>query len=217
MDNTTRISEIAEEAHKVFEARTLARDSALAKARMLTRNSANAIRAIHRGESELAHSHLDQCKSIFDEMKTELDQYPDLFAAGYCQDAIKEYCEATLTTAYIENRLIPTPAEMGVFYSTFLRGLAETSGELRRRCMDILRTGYSQEAERLLAQMDDIYSILVTMDYPDAVTNGLRRQTDLLRGIVERTRADMTLSVREDILKAEIQKAVDAFGEAKAD
>ena len=100
---------------------------------------------------------------------------------------------------------------MGVVTSTYLRGLAETPGELRRRTMDILRMGYSDEAERLLAQMDEIYSILVTMDYPDAVTNGLRRQTDLLRGIVERTRADLTLSLREDKLKELLAKAIDTF------
>ena len=129
----------------------------------------------------------------------------------YTQDAIKEFCEATLTTAYIENREIPTPDEMGVVYSTYLRGLAETPGELRRRTMDILRMGYSDEAERLLSQMDEIYSILVTMDYPDAVTNGLRRQTDLLRGIVERTRADLTLSLREDKLKELLSKAIETF------
>jgi translin len=89
--------------------------------------------------------------------------------------------------------------------------MAETPGELRRRCMDILRMGYSEEAERLLSLMDEIYSILITMDYPDAVTNGLRRQTDLLRGIVERTRADLTLSLREEKLKAELQKAIEVF------
>ncbi len=102
---------------------------------------------------------------------------------------------------------------MDVPYSTYLRGMAETPGELRRRCMDILRMGYSDDAENLLEQMDDIYSILITMDYPDAVTNGLRRQTDLLRGIVERTRADLTLSLREEKLKSMLQKAVDVFSE----
>jgi translin len=89
--------------------------------------------------------------------------------------------------------------------------MAETPGELRRRCMDILRMGYSEEAEDLLEKMDDIYSILITMDYPDAVTNGLRRQTDLLRGIVERTRADLTLSMSEEHLKKILQKAIDTF------
>ncbi len=207
----SRIKEIAEAAHKDFEARTLARDAALTRSRALIRHSANAIRAIHRGESELAHQHLSDGKALVDEMKRDLTAFPDLYYAGYTQDAIKEFCEATLTTAYVENREIPTPDEMGVIYATYLRGMAETPGELRRRCMDILRMGYSDEAERLLLQMDEIYSVLVTMDYPDAVTNGLRRQTDLLRGIVERTRADLTLSLREEQLKALLRESIKTF------
>ncbi len=207
----SRILDIAEAAHKDFEARTLARDAALTRSRALIRHSSNAIRAIHRSESDLAHEHLDAGRALVDEMKKDLEAFPDLYYAGYTQDAIKEFCEATLTTAIIEGREIPTPAEMGVIYSTYLRGMAETPGELRRRCMDILRMGYSDEAERLLGMMDEIYSILVTMDYPDAVTNGLRRQTDLLRGIVERTRADLTLSLREEHLKGLLRKAIDTY------
>ena len=207
----SRIVEIAEAAHKDFEARTLARDAALTRSRALIRHSSNAIRAIHRSESDLAHEHLDAGRELVDEMKKDLENFPDLYYAGYTQDAIKEFCEATLTTAIIEGREIPTPDEMGVIYSTYLRGMAETPGELRRRCMDILRMGYSDEAERLLGMMDEIYSILVTMDYPDAVTNGLRRQTDLLRGIVERTRADLTLSLREEHLKALLREAIDTY------
>lgn len=211
----SRILDIAEAAHKDFEARTLARDAALTRSRALIRHSSNAIRAIHRSESDLAHEHLDAGRELVDEMKKDLENFPDLYYAGYTQDAIKEFCEATLTTAIIEGREIPTPDEMGVIYSTYLRGMAETPGELRRRCMDILRMGYSDEAERLLGMMDEIYSILVTMDYPDAVTNGLRRQTDLLRGIVERTRADLTLSLREEHLKALLRESIETFTKEK--
>jgi translin len=211
MNYSDRITEIAEQAHQDFEARTLLRDSALTKARSLTRHSANTIRAIHRGEVEEAHTQLEEGRLLFKALRENLEVYPDLYFAGYTQDAIKEYCEATLTCAFIESKPIPTPEEMGVPTATYLRGMAETPGELRRRCMDILRMGYSDEAERLLGLMDEIYSILITMDYPDAVTNGLRRQTDLLRGIVERTRADLTLSLREEQLKTALERAVEVF------
>ncbi len=211
MNNTDKISQIAESAYKDFEARTIARDSALTQARSLTRHAANAIRAIHRNENELAHSHLNEAETLVKKLRDDLQSFPDLYYAGYSQDAIKEYCEAVLTCAFIEGKLIPGPEELDVPYSTYLRGMAETPGELRRRCMDILRMGYSDDAEKLLEQMDDIYSILITMDYPDAVTNGLRRQTDLLRGIVERTRADLPLSLREEKLKKLLRQAVDVY------
>lgn len=212
MNRTTEtINSIAESAHAVFEAETKARDDALAKARALTRSSANAIRAIHRGDADGAHRHLGEGQAVFSALSEGLKEFPALYYAGYTQDAIKEFCEASLTTAFIEKRPLPTPESLGVPVATYLRGLAETPGELRRRCMDILRMGYSDEAERLLSEMDDIYSILITMDYPDAVTNGLRRQTDLLRGIVERTRADLTLSLREEKLKTLLIEAIDRF------
>jgi translin len=192
---------IIEKISKSLEACTKARDQALVHARAITRHSAHAIRATHRGEVDLAMEHLSETSKLAKGLKSNLADFPDLYFAGYTQDALKEYCEASLTLAIIENQPIPDPDSLGVAYATFLNGLAETVGELRRRCLDILRQGYSQEAERLLSCMDDIYSSLIIMDFPDAVTNGLRRQTDLVRGIVERTRGDLTISLREQHLE----------------
>ncbi len=198
MDN---LPEIAERIHQALEARTRARDQALAQARKLTRHSANAIRAIHRGEADTAAENLNEGRAIFKALRSDLAAFPDLYFAGYTQDAIKELAEASITVALIQNLPLPTPEELEVEYATFLNGLAEAAGELRRRCLDILRQGYSQEAERLLGLMDDIYETLVTMDYPDAVTNGLRRQTDVARSLLERTRGDLTISLREQHLE----------------
>jgi translin len=195
------LTTITDRINKSLEARTSARDQALVHARAITRHSANAIRATHRGEFELTREHLAETRKLAIELKDNLAEYIDLYYAGYTQDALKEYSEASLTYAIIEDKPIPAPEELGVEYATYLNGLAETVGELRRRCLDILRQGYSEEAERLLNWMDEIYAILVTMDYPDAVTNGLRRQTDLVRGIVERTRGDITISFREQHLE----------------
>ena len=152
-------------------------------------------------EQTLAQEHLAEARELVQALQAELPSFPDLYYAGYTQDAIKEFAEASITCALIENQPLPTPEELGVEYATYLNGLAEATGELRRRCLDILRQGYSQEAERLLGCMDDIYGVLVTLDYPDAITNGLRRQTDLVRGIVERTRGDLTISLREQHLQ----------------
>ncbi len=194
-------STFTERVHQVFELLTEARDKALLQARQLTRLSAQTIRAIHRSEVDEAAKNLEQARALAASLKTMLADFPQLFHAGYTQDALKEYAEASLTCAIIENRPLPTPEELELEYATYLNGLAEVTGELRRRCLDILRQGYSEEAERLLGWMDEIYNLLVTVDYPDALTNGLRRQTDLARGIVERTRGDMTLSLREERLQ----------------
>ncbi|HSV86820.1 MAG TPA: haloacid dehalogenase [Levilinea sp.] len=203
------LEDIAERAHQSFEARSQARDKALLQARQLTRHAANAIRAAHRSEQAEVGSQLQIASEIVASLTRDLSDHPDLYYAGYTQDAIKEYVEANITVALIRNENVPSPEELKVEYATYLNGLAEAAGELRRRCLDILRQGYSQEAERLLGCMDDIYSVLVTMDYPDAITNGLRRQTDLVRGVTERTRGDLTLSIREEQLKQTMTALID--------
>lgn len=206
-----QFNEIVENARKVFDERTRIRDQALVQARQLTRLSALTIRAIHRSDRDESQALLKEAQVLVAQMKADLAAYPDLFFAGYTQDAIKEFAEASLTCALIENRRLPRPEELGIEYATYVNGMAETIGEMRRRCLDILRQGYSDEAERLLTTMDEIYNFLVTMDYPDAITNGLRRQTDLVRGIIERTRADLTLSQREQHLQEALQKFSEKF------
>jgi len=200
---------IAEQIHDQFEAITQARDKALIQSRQMIRNSAHAIRAIHRSENEEALDNLNKARKLLDILKNDLADYPALFHAGYTQDAIKEFAEANITYALIEDLPLPTPEDLGIDCAAYLNGLAETVGELRRRCLDILRQGYSQDAERLLSAMDEIYSVLVTMDYPDAITHGLRRQTDLVRGILERTRGDLTISLREEQLKKDMENLLD--------
>jgi translin len=211
------LEEIAERAHQSFEARTQARDKALLQARQLTRHSANAIRAIHRSDQVEAGVHLQSAGDIVASLTNDLNEYPDLFYAGYTQDAIKEYAEANITVALIRNENLPAPEDLHIEFATYLNGLAEAAGELRRRCLDILRQGYSEEAERLLGCMDDIYAVLVTMDYPDAVTSGLRRQTDLVRGVTERTRGDLTISIREEQLKQTMDALSDRLANFKGD
>ena len=181
-------------------------DQALAQARQLTRSCSLAIRAVHRDEVDTMNSHLQEARRLADTLRNSLAAYPDLFYAGYTQDALKEFVEANVTCALIRNEPLLTPEELVVEPSTYLNGLAEVVGELRRRSLDILRHGYSPEVERLLNIMDDIYSVMVTMDYPDAITNGLRRQTDLARGIIEKTRGDITFSLRGEHLTQAISQ-----------
>jgi len=201
-----KLEKIAEQIRQKFDIRTAMRDQALTQARQLTRACSLAIRAVHRDDKETMEMQLSEARTLADKLHNELVGHPDLFFAGYTQDALKEFVEANVTCALIQKQPLLTPEELNVEESTYLNGLAEVVGELRRRTLDILRHGYSQEAERLLGHMDEIYSVLVTMDYPDAVTNGLRRQTDLARGIIEKTRGDVTFSLRGEDLTQAIRK-----------
>jgi translin len=207
------IDEIAERIHKSFDARTAARDRALAQTRLLTRHCANAIRAVHREEFELAEENLAQARELAGSLQSDLAPYADLFHSGYTQDALKEYAEASIVYALVRDEPLPTPEALSLEHATYLQGLAEAVGELRRRSLDLLRLGHSQDAERLLSYMDDIYTVLVTMDYPDAITRGLRRLTDIARGVTERTRGDMTISLRQEQLEHSLQRLEEKLAE----
>jgi translin len=209
-----KLESIANQIREKFDARTIMRDQALTQARSLTRACSLAIRAVHRDDREGMEFQLAEASKLANKLRDELANYPDLFYAGYTQDALKEFVEANVTCALIQNHPLQTPEDLRVQESTYLNGLAEVVGELRRRTLDILRSGYSEEAERLLGYMDEIYSVLVTMDYPDAITNGLRRQTDLARGIIEKTRGDVTFSLRgEQLTRAIRQLSIELNGD----
>jgi translin len=193
---------IADQIREVFEAKNAARDAAINQSRTLIRYCANAIRAVHRHEWDDAQSRLETARQAADEMRAQVAAYPDLYHSGYTQDALKEYVEAYATYALVRGEALPTPESLGVEQSTYLNGMAEAATELRRQILDIIRQSHSDEAERLLDAMDAIYGVLITFDFPDAITGGLRRRVDAVRGVLERTRGDVTTSLRQQQLRA---------------
>ncbi len=192
---------LAERVQRDFEARNAAREQALARTRALIRHCARAIQAVHRGDDARAQALLDEAHSLARTLQADLAPFPDLYYAGYTQDALKEYAEANIVFGLLRQGQLPEPEALQVPYNTFLRGLAEAVGELRRHVLNILRNGYSAEAETTLAYMDDIYGLLVTLDYPDAITGGLRRLTDIARSLLERTRGELTMSLRLQVVE----------------
>jgi translin len=192
---------IAEKIRTSFEAKNRVRDETLRLSRELIRHCANAIRATHRGEFENATGLLATAKALASEIVDGVADYADLYHAGYTQDALKEFAEASITYALITDRSLPDPDELGVEYAAYLNGLGEAAGELRRHVLDLIRHGELERGEEILSMMDDIYGVLVTIDFPNAVTGGLRRTTDMVRGVLERTRGDLTMSLRQEKLQ----------------
>jgi translin len=196
------LTAISERIRADFVTKTASRDAAVTISRELIRYCSMAIRASHRDEWDEAERLVGEAVRVSQEMLIKVKPYPELYFTGYTQDAMKELCEAKITLAIAQGKPFPAPEDIGAEYPAYLNGLAEAAGELRRRALDKIRSGHSQESEHLLAAMDDIYDVLVTMDFPDAITGGLRRNTDMVRGVLERTRGDITVSFREAELKA---------------
>ncbi len=201
------LNTVVEDAITQLDAINAAREQALTSSRALIRNCANAIRAVHRHEWSEAERLLETAAATASELQRRLEPYPALYHAGYAQDSLKEYAEARLTYALVRDRELPAAGDLHVEPASYLNGLAEAASELRRYILDSLRLGNTTDCERLLAAMDDIYSLLITVDYPDAVTGGLRRTTDALRAVLERTRGDLTTALRQDQLMAALGKS----------
>ncbi|MHB0870164.1 MAG: haloacid dehalogenase [Chloroflexota bacterium] len=193
----TSLEEMGNELIRELEGKNAAREKALSASRELTRSCALSIRAVHRGENEKARELQAKARAISDQITADLRDHPDLRFAGYVQDSQKELAEAFITYALINREPIPSRQDLGVQPAAYLNGMGESVGELRRYILDQLRQGAMDRSEEILRVMDDIYSILVTVDFPDALTGGLRRTTDSVRGIMEKTRGDLTTALRQ--------------------
>ena len=206
-----RLNDIAEEALEALASRHKTREMALELSRRLIRHSANTIRAVHRGEFEKAKEMLDEGRVVVEQFNADLADERGIYEAGYVQDALKEYVEASITYALLADQPLPSPGELRIDYPAYLKGLAEAMGEMRRAILDLMRRGDLEKGEALLKIMDEVYGILVTVDYPDAITRGLRRTTDMVRGVLERTRGDLTMAVRQQRLETTLKEFEDRF------
>jgi translin len=209
------LDDVSEAIRGRFDARMQARERALPASRQAIRCCANAIRAIHRGEFALAHRLMNEARAAIDDGLEAVASHPDIRFAGYLQDAQKEYAEARLTEVVVNGgKDVPTPDELGVEDAPYLNGMAEAIGEARRHVLDLLREGRVDDGDAVLLSMEDLYSVLVTMDYPDAITGNLRRSTDVSRSLLEKTRGDLAVArVSQDLHDALERHARDVRGE----
>jgi len=201
---TDNIDIVGQEAQNHFGFKHAARERALPKSRAAIRYCANSIRAIHRQEYDNAAVLLKQASVLLSEMMVDLRDHQDIFYAGFVQDAQKEYAEAATFMALTQNRPFPQAPDLSIDWAPYLNGLGEAVGELRRYVLDQLRRSNFEKCEVLLRYMDDIYALLTTIDFPDAITGGLRRTTDAARSILEKTRGDLTTAVGQ----AQLQRTI---------
>jgi translin len=200
------LSALADGLRGALDAKTEARERGLAASRNAIRACGNAIRALHRYEVNSATELLNDAQAQLDSARSALSEHRDMLYAGFVHDAEKELAEARITFALVTDAPFPTVEDVGVPPSAFLKGMAESIGEMRRHILDLMRQGELKRCEELLRAMDDMYYVLVSMDYPDGITLGLRRLTDVARSILERTRGDFTISKIQTSLRDSIEE-----------
>ena len=206
------IEALAERAREVLAAKNVAREAGLTRSRDAIRHSANAIRAVHRGEFDRASELVGRAGQLLAEARDALREHGDVLYAGFVHDAAKEYAEARVTLALISGADLPDYVTLQVEVPAYLNGMAEAVGELRRYLLDRLNAGDVERCTEVLEVMDEVYGTLVTFDFPDAMTGGLRRTTDNVRGILERTRGDLVLATRQ----YQLEESMRRFGEKLA-
>ena len=192
---TDNLESIANQLRESFSAKDAAREKVLPLCREVIRHCGNAIRAVHRQEFDQAKKLLQSARNLLTEAEQGVSGYGELGYAGFVRDARKEFAEGSITLALVTGKRLPDPDELGIDAVAYLNGLGEAVGELRRYLLDSMRRGNLSQGEELLSAMDDIYNTLVSMDFPDAITGGLRHTTDMVRGVLERTRSDLTLAM----------------------
>jgi translin len=197
------LSSVDEAVRTELDAKFEARELALGNSRKVIRLAANAIRAIHRDEYHDATELMDEARTLLEETSLYLADHPDL-RSGFVHDAAKEYAEARLTFVLTRAEPVPDHRELGVPVASYLNGLGEAVGELRRRLLDQLRAGDLETAEETFEVMDEVMGLLVSLDYPDGMTGGLRRTTDVARSLIERSRADLTTTIVQERLRREL-------------
>lgn len=195
------LKHIYDKVKETFDRENHAREVGLSLSRDTIQYCANSIRAVHRGDLEESRRLLGAAKEDLDEAHALLEPYPRIFYAGFLQDAEKEYAEASATFALIEGDPLPLPDELGVGTAPYLNGLGEAAGEMRRHTLDLIRENRLERCEEILGLMDDIYYLLASVDYPNAITAGLKRTNDMVRGVLERTRGDLTTAIRRHSLE----------------
>lgn len=196
-----KLEQILDGVRDAMDAANRAREHALSLSREIIRHAAGSVRATHRGEFGLAETLLAEAGDRVGELREALREHPSIYWTGYVQDAQKEFAEAAVTLALVCGDGPPGPDEIQVESAAYLNGLGEAVGELRRHFLDLLRRGDVVRAEEVLSTMDDVYDGLVTFDYPDALTAGLRRTCDMVRGVLERSRGDLTAAIRQEHLQ----------------
>lgn len=192
---TDNLEPIADKIRGELAAKDAAREKVLPRCRDAIRCCSQAIRALHRQEFDKAEELLKEARKLLNEAEEACSGYNELGYAGFVRDAQKEFAEGSVTLALVTGKPLPKPEELEIDVVAYLKGMGEAVGELRRYLLDSMRKGDLSSGEELLAAMDDIYNTLVTMDFPDAITGGLRHTTDMVRGVLERTRSDLTLAM----------------------
>jgi len=199
------IKSIIEQIRIDLEEKDKAREQGIKLSREVVRNCRVAMQHVHKMELELAYSNIQTAKDNMENMISVLKDQQDIYYAGFVEHAQQEFTECSIIYALVSGKKIPGPGELKVEPVAYLNGLGDGGGEIKRHILDLIRRGMLGEGERYLNIMEELYIGLMLFDYPDAMTHGLRANTDRLRLLLEISRGELTEAARQEKLEIAMQ------------
>ena len=194
---------IMEEIETELDEKDAVRELALKSSRAITRLAGRALRGLYRSENPTEP--LNDAKEEASKLRALLAEHMDLFHSGFVENAFQELCEACITISLVNGEDLPRPRELGVTNSSYILGLGDSVGELRRFALEALRSGKIDEAVSYLGMMEEIYSALMRFDYPTALV-AIKRKQDIARSLLERTRGEIAVASRGRQLEKKIEE-----------
>lgn len=191
-----------------FEAKDAVREDGLKISREVVRECRTASFALHGEDFEKANASIKAAGKALEKLEILFRGHADIYHAGFVEHAQQEYSEVSVLYSLLKEegeKRIPSPDELKVEYAAYLNGLGDLVGELRRHVLDLIRKESFERAEVFLGIMENIHAMLMDFDYPDAITRGLRRKTDVSRALIEKTRGDVVNAIGQKKLELAIR------------
>lgn len=203
------LEEIASQIQYKLDEKDAVREVALKSSRAIIRVAAGIVHAIHKHED--VKNEFNEARDEVHRLRSLLEDHPDIWNAGFVEDAMAEIAEASILFSIINSEELPDPEDLGITPASYLLGLGDVIGELRRFALESLRNGEVELAQRYLDMMEEIFLILMRFDYPDAIVP-IRRKQDVARSLLEKTRGEVAVAIcskrLEERLK-HLEKSID--------
>jgi len=184
------------------------REEVLQKTRLIVRKAAETIKAVHREEWDNAEKNIAEMRTALKSVGEQVKQHETLAKRNYVEISEQEFAEAAILYSLLHESQIKTPSDLQIPDLSWLLGLADVAGELRRHCLDAIRNGNMAVAEHMLELMEEIYQNLFSLDYPKGLLGGLREKTDAVRKMLQATRGELAIATHMARLNENLEKVL---------
>lgn len=172
-----------------FDEKEKRQDKVLTQSREIVRLSARAIRDIHTGEKV----ELSATLAELEKMVLEIRQFDDDFS-HITEHCYQEYVEIKTFLAVSYHQDLPSPEDLSMPVTSYLGGVADCVGELRRAIQICLKEDKEDEANYYFGRMNDIYDNIMLLKYSTSIIGPLKQKQDMVRSSIDHARSELLMA-----------------------